>query len=362
MKLWLYLIYSTACIFMILTGMAAADSPELGARIIPKIVFIEQVDRHFNYDFHILFNNLGKETIDLLGAKVTYTMNERPVRLRVWDASFLQQKCASGNTRIPQGGRILLRGLGEELDLSPQNMKLEVVFEYQLKAGETRAYPLKIPLVIYRQETKFSLPFQNEWYTAMGHGIREGHRLAAQGQSFAWDFTYRRQGRDCRFEVVTPDTKLNPDDFYGFGEPVLAPAPGKIVMAVDHQKDFAPTVLYSPYQRGKPEDPYEILGNYVIIRHRANEFSLLAHLQQGSVIVKPNQEVQRGQVIAKCGNSGDSSYPHIHFQVMNGADHFRSAGLPVKLSNFVLSRKNSHEIINLGVPQKGDQVENLPNP
>lgn len=53
----------------------------------------------------------------------------------------------------------------------------------------------------------------------------------------------------------------------------------------------------------------------------------------GSVKVKKGQSVRRGEVIAKCGNSGNTTEPHIHFQVQNTAHFYSSIGIPILFSN-----------------------------
>ena len=66
----------------------------------------------------------------------------------------------------------------------------------------------------------------------------------------------------------------------------------------------------------------------------SSTFVLLAHLQRGSVRVAPGQEVVAGQELARCGNSGNSTQPHVHLQVMDGADPFVARGLPMTFRHF----------------------------
>lgn len=74
-------------------------------------------------------------------------------------------------------------------------------------------------------------------------------------------------------------------------------------------------------------------GNHITLQHNEKEFSTIAHLMPNSITVAVGQKVVRGQVIAKCGNSGNTSEPHIHFQLNDGKSFFASAGLPVKFKN-----------------------------
>jgi murein DD-endopeptidase MepM/ murein hydrolase activator NlpD len=64
-------------------------------------------------------------------------------------------------------------------------------------------------------------------------------------------------------------------------------------------------------------NPYSALGNAVFIQHRENEVSVLAHLKLDSVKVKVGDKVARGQLIGLCGNSGNSSEPHLHYHLQN---------------------------------------------
>jgi len=67
-------------------------------------------------------------------------------------------------------------------------------------------------------------------------------------------------------------------------------------------------------------DEHNPAGNYVVIEHVDNEFSMIAHFKKNSILVKSGEIVTEGQLIGKCGNSGNSSEPHIHFQIMDTPD------------------------------------------
>lgn len=71
-----------------------------------------------------------------------------------------------------------------------------------------------------------------------------------------------------------------------------------------------------------------ILGNYVVLDLGDEAYAAFAHLQRGSVTVGPGQTVRRGDVIGRCGNSGNSSEPHVHFQLMDRPRPLVAAGLP----------------------------------
>lgn len=95
-------------------------------------------------------------------------------------------------------------------------------------------------------------------------------------------------------------------DYAGFGSPVLAPADGRIVGVADGYADNPP---------GTNGDR----ANHVVLDIGGGRYVLMAHLEQGSVIVRVGDVVQRGQSLAAVGNSGHSNEPHLHLQVQDSA-------------------------------------------
>ena len=121
------------------------------------------------------------------------------------------------------------------------------------------------------------------------------------------------------------------EDYYCYGEPLLAPADGVVVSASDGHRD-------SPYLKGAL-DPFQrdIRGNYVTIEHEASEYSVLAHLQEGSVTVEEGARVERGQRIGRCGHSGNSTEPHLHFQLQDRPRWFDfTVGLPISFDEVAI--------------------------
>jgi murein DD-endopeptidase MepM/ murein hydrolase activator NlpD len=73
-----------------------------------------------------------------------------------------------------------------------------------------------------------------------------------------------------------------------------------------------------------------VLGNNVVIDAGDGSYAVLAHLQRGSAQVREGQRVRAGDVIGRCGNSGNSSEPHLHFQLMEHPRALIAAGLPLR--------------------------------
>jgi len=128
-----------------------------------------------------------------------------------------------------------------------------------------------------------------------------------------------------------------PEDFYGFGLPILAPVSGTVVAVHDGSPDHEARrsqltlLVYMLTQaRRARAGPPAIAGNHVVIGQSAEgPFVLLAHLRRGSVVVRIGDQVKVGGVIGACGNSGNSTQPHVHIQATDSTRWDRARGLPI---------------------------------
>jgi murein DD-endopeptidase MepM/ murein hydrolase activator NlpD len=195
------------------------------------------------------------------------------------------------------------------------------------------AYQREIPIEGCCQGGPFHLPLRGEALVVVGHRIGELHRTARQipSQQFGWDLL-GLSDNGLSILSATPGRLLRAADFAGFGKEVIAPAAARVHAARDDVVDLdfigqLPTNL-AYFQ----EDLTRALGNYVVLEHAEGIWSVLAHLQQGSVAVAGGQRVAAGEFLARLGNSGFSSGPHLHFHFMDGPDILRASPLPVALT------------------------------
>jgi murein DD-endopeptidase MepM/ murein hydrolase activator NlpD len=112
------------------------------------------------------------------------------------------------------------------------------------------------------------------------------------------------------------------ENWWGFGEPILAAADGEVTKVVDLYPDNVPRSAPPPVTIAN------IAGNHVIIRVAPNLYVMCAHLKQGSVRVKEGQRVKKGEQIAQLGNSGNTTGPHVHFEVMDANSAIAAEGVP----------------------------------
>ena len=170
----------------------------------------------------------------------------------------------------------------------------------------------------------YSLPFHGEWYVCNG-GVTEdtSHSWDILPQRYAYDFFIA----DDEGSSFCGDRK-DLSSYYCYGKEVLAPADG-IVISV---KDSFPDCRIMDHGQTDPDTP-DIGGNRIILQHSPSEYSALCHLMPQSVTVQPGQRVKRGDVIARCGNSGNTTEPHIHFQLQNTKHFYSCAGVPIPFTN-----------------------------
>lgn len=189
----------------------------------------------------------------------------------------------------------------------------------------------------YRTKADLRLPFDGEWTVVWGGRTpAENYHVVNASQRFAYDLLVVKDGSTRRGESE------GPEDFYCWGKKILSPAAGTVTAAVDGLPDQAPGEM----------DPRNPAGNHVVIDHGEGEHSLLAHLRQGSVAVEEGQKVERGQLLGLCGNSGNTSEPHLHYHLQTAPSFGEGVGLPAQFRNYTADGKP----VERGEPRQGQVV------
>jgi len=76
-----------------------------------------------------------------------------------------------------------------------------------------------------------------------------------------------------------------------------------------------------------------------VIDHGNGEFSVLAHMQPKSLRVKLGEKIKASAVVGLCGNSGNTSEPHVHYHLQDGPDMKTAEGLPAPFANIIVNGK-----------------------
>ena len=223
------------------------------------------------------------------------------------------------------------------------------------------------------REVVISLPFTGLWL-AQNSPVRRvpSHGSDMFGERYAIDFMgvdHRRRTADRRdwrtFLATEP-----PERFFAYGRPILAPADGIVVDVhvgeLDHEGRRSQVALlpYALSQMARLRQGVgAVAGNYLIIELRdSGAFVALAHLRADSIRVAVGDKVVTGQPVADCGNSGNSTQPHVHVQVMDSPDLSIAQGVPMAFRQFrEWPRRGGHpQIKESGLPGEGAVVEPLP--
>lgn len=179
-------------------------------------------------------------------------------------------------------------------------------------------------------------PFTGGWLVRNSPADRvPSHGATRFATSYAIDFV--PVGNTGRTAPITLDSLLRPEPperFPGFGRPILAPVEGVVLAAHDTEPDHPayrglPSVGYALTQRRRAAAGWVALaGNHVLIEH-AGVVVALCHLRQGSVEVWPEQRVRVGDMLGRCGNSGNSTEPHLHVQAIDDSRLDRAHAVPL---------------------------------
>ncbi len=197
------------------------------------------------------------------------------------------------------------------------------------------------PTAEYQSPTKWRLPVDGIWWVNYGGPTYLQNRHARiPARRYAYDLAIWKDGGFARGSGSTNE------DFYAFGQPVVAPADGTVVAVLDGMEDNRP---------GQASSLAHPAGNHLVIGTAADEYVVIAHLQHGSIRVQQGDEVSAGDLVALVGNSGLSAVPHVHFFVQDQPDVTSpiALGLPVSYSNYYADG----ELVASGVPVQGQLIQ-----
>lgn len=196
----------------------------------------------------------------------------------------------------------------------------------------------------FNQKVEYSLPFTGEWIVFNG-GIKQEH-------SHSWDILTQRYAYDfIKIDSAKSSHRNSGNDladYYCYGESIVAPADGVVVDLKTNIRDAKkPGTMKIDFLAR------DIRGNYVVIKHAEKEYSFMAHFIPNSIAVKKGQHVKKHQLIGKCGNSGYSTEPHLHFHIQDHPNVFFAIGIPIKFSNLEINGEKFQE----AYIQRGDEVK-----
>ena len=187
-------------------------------------------------------------------------------------------------------------------------------------------------------KNKYILPFKEEFYVEFG-GIKkeDSHSWNIPNQRYAYDFEIRDDKN-----LPYHDDYFKVENYYSYNKDIIAPLDGIVIEVCNKYHD---TKIKK--DREITCDVDEVRGNFIIIKHKYNECSMIAHIKKDSFKVKVGDIVKEGQVIAHVGNSGNTNGPHIHFQIQKGPND-DAIGIPITFHKIKVRNKIFRKYIKHG--------------
>ena len=193
---------------------------------------------------------------------------------------------------------------------------------------------------IKRNTTKMILPFNEEWFVFWGgNTVENNYHVAYENQKGAYDLVIQKNGQSFK------NDRSKNEHFYAFGKEVISPCDGKIVKIIDHIKDNIPGEM----------NPKNATGNTIILETVNNEFILFAHLKENSIVVNEGQQVKQRDVLGLCGNSGNSSEPHLHLSLQNLKTVYGAIGGKLFFEEIKVNGSVKKDYI----PVKNEKIKNI---
>ena len=201
-----------------------------------------------------------------------------------------------------------------------------------LHSGNMKRFPSAFPV-------SASLPFYGEWTVNQGHNGEITHKGAWR---HAWDFIINdKNGKQFKGSGDFPE------DYFCFGKAILAPFDGTVIEAENTIPD---NIIGDVNTKNN-------WGNTVIIKFNDYLYAKLSHLKYHSVEIKVGDLVKKGQLLARCGNSGRSPYPHLHFQFQL-TPYIGSVTFDYPFGHYLLKEETGYSLKNFEFPQKKQVVVN----
>jgi len=224
--------------------------------------------------------------------------------------------------------------------LNPSTTLAEVMIQHNSPEKNLYAFHNDVIRFHHREKEAIKLPFLGQWTVSQAHDGEYTHKDEFR---HAWDFVItdseERQYKGVG-DLVT--------DYYCYDKMVLAPADGTVEMVLDRIPDNIVGEV----------NLQENWGNTVIIKHSDRLFTSMSHLKEGSIKVREGDSVREGEEIGRCGNSGRSPYPHLHFQVQE-TPYIGSYTLEYPVSYYISHKPDKFSLESFSIPRLDERISNI---
>jgi hypothetical protein len=362
---------------ILLTGLTSTNADAQNVKIVakPDIVYIERSESGQLLNFDFLLEN--RTTNRLVLSSITVSVFDE--RDRLTRREFVNEYSRASLEILP---RRLVEAATSILVFNPFHSfprtvplkRLHYVFAFRTEDGRARyRSDIVVSPVAYETNTQLTLPVKGRVLVWDGHDYQSHHRrfdytrrpfpqlgYKTNSNRYAYDFVVvNEQGLMHPAEPSAgdewyPGKSDRNEVYYGFGVAIYAAGNGRVAAIHDGEPDNR---SFNQAERATRDTAG--FGNYVIVDHLNGECSLFAHLKQGSVRVKIGQQVRRGEIIGQMGSSGDSLFPHLHYELRTGVGVKEVEGLPSYFTNFRRLLGAGPIVAEKGHVDTGDILESL---
>jgi hypothetical protein len=360
------LLTSTLCAFA-----KDAFTPLIGSPLTPNTIAFSGTDGKQHIVYELIFTNTRPTPATITGVEVvgpapasetlaSYSGAELLKRLR----NLANQPVDSAEIEF-NGSRLLLVELVFDTRAQvPSRLEHRVrVMAAGAPGPADPAVPLSYtiaPISVSSDPFELGAPVAGKGWVAVNGccepgGVHRSSGLPVNGQIyFAQRFAIDWMLLDAEGHLVKGD----PADVHSYpcyGVDVLAVADGTVVDTLGNLDDQVPGELPDP----KTINIDNVDGNHIVLDLGRGRYAFYAHLQKDSLHVAVGDHVHRGQVLAKLGNTGNTSGPHLHFHLMDGASVLGSQGLPYTIDHFYLAGKLSKQQFDAAKGVEGNWSQGL---
>lgn len=355
-----------AALLLFAAATAARAAEPVSIRLLPDPPLVEEGRGQQLVNFDFVLTNGTTEKLELSSVELT--------AFGPGGAAILQRRVGTNGMSIltipnrflePKQPLVVFNPI-YSFDLGTELSNLH--YDFAFDAGDVEAkyratidvHPQK-----YATKTDLILPVAGRVLVHDGHDFYAHHRrlditgdmttalgITTNMTRYAYDLSVV----DAAGRMFRGDGTRN-DDWFGWGTPIYAPGDGVVVDAARDVPDNTKEHRFRPDLEAVKKNLHAIFGNYVVLDHGNGEFSVFAHMKQGSVSVKPGDRVQQGQTIGAMGMSGDAFTVHLHYHLQRDAQY--GEGLPSSFRDFRRFTGTQWTSTKRGTIDSGDIVESL---
>jgi murein DD-endopeptidase MepM/ murein hydrolase activator NlpD len=330
-------------------GERASDTPQttaLKASVIHEPLYARGSDGKVHLEYDLLSTSVFPDPVRLTKVEVLADDGRRLLNLEGDDLRARTQPLGdtTPTSKVPPSSAVatlidVVVPPGEVPERVTNRVTYELVpdtpeiLEALISGLQTRGPRLEVPP---RPATVIAPPLSGEgWFNANGCCEPTPHRsfrTAADGlrfatpETFAIDWVQLRGGR-----LFEGDGTKN-EQYFAFGAEVRSATYGEVVVVRDGRPEETPN---NDTKNVVLEQDFG--GNHVAVRVRPGVYAFYAHLQPGSIDVGVGDTVETGQRIGELGNTGNSTQPHLHFELSDGPDPLTSNSLPFVVDRYTFA-------------------------